>query len=1178
MMKKFFMVLFGMLVLCRADAATYIAFDENVLGAVFAEYFANQDDQLAALDKYRTFLKRNRGAGISPEQLWQVCKAGGLDIKATQGKDTCNKIASGLTQSAERFFRVCASDKGKTGGKERCVDDVFNGALEGIQVPKSIGVSLAQEYARVKYNDEIVCRDPFVKIGVADYSLLCKSSKEKIFYEFKFDDLEETKDYAIYSSIVSALCRIHDVKYLPAGSSTSYTGGYTGGMYSGGTKTDVWSDACDTTDEKKCEKISKSARRFAFGAQIGKYMDKNACLVEHGEQVLRTMFGIDNMYFRKNAVQLNMKTHLKDQIKQFVISEIAPERLVSFDCDDAYWPYYDRSGSVVKIDDVLTCYVNDYPIDFVFDDLSEAKKIMSKAGEQAMTCIVQGGTYDGKHCLHLDQVACDKLKAVSDQTCPECKDAYWDDKDEVCKLPASAKGTNLKKGIVISGIVAGAVAGVAITLGTGGTTAGALVIVAVETTGAAIELGAQVKINQAADDFLLQSNNCNEAECAEELIGKHLQRLANMTNDLSQQEENAIDQEMVRLINLVPDDSDLITDILENGISLADREKGFFDLDSWEPEQIWRAVGIAMQLASVVTSVGKWVKTGGKVTQTLDEATDVMRMKLTRAQAKSLDDLDDLISTLTQQRQVAGLGKSKADDLWAALKTAQQKRTTLLNNLGNPSDELLALLKQEAYLEDGLGAARSSLDDIIRQQDNLFMTNKNGQQVLRPGKTKYDVMAVTRNHDAVVTKIDELETGLKSVDEQINAMLGIGRQADVVDDVTNVPGRVLFDNGISNNAVAAKALIAEGKNQTRKEFDHLPVVNVVESERLLSAQAIETKPELAAIPVGAVMGPSMAMLPELAPQSVGSIPEKPQAVPEKPVKPQTTPVKPVKPQTMPVKPVKPQTTPDVPEKPQAAPDVPENSKIVQTIGANFSSDLRTSKSETGKSTYQVNKKQNTGLIAGAAVAGAIGAGFLIGGLVGQDKNNDVHEKTGQDMQFGDDLNRLMQNANGAFGVVGTDALKLVPLDTTIGTRAPIVLIDGNAVAVVDFDGHRLPYWVNPVSGRWEPLLGIGEQGKWFNTYTNPINTGISFIDEITKQMNASLSPVTVLQIVKSNTVGGRFPNAASAAYDVINAEFPNGVVQTINEFNSASGRLLYNNNYNRIKNLFNTAQNWAVFI
>ena len=73
---------------------------------------------------------------------------------------------------------------------------------------------------------------------------------------------------------------------------------------------------------------------------------------------------------------------------------------------------------------------------------------------------------------------------------------------------------------------------------------------------------------------------------------------------------------------MLPNDSQLLIDII-GGDSLTDaNQKSLFDADSWEPEQIWRAVGITLQMTSIFASVGKWVlKSTGILAKDLPETT-----------------------------------------------------------------------------------------------------------------------------------------------------------------------------------------------------------------------------------------------------------------------------------------------------------------------------------------------------------------------------------------------------------------------------------------------------------------------------------------------------------------------------------------------------------------------------
>ena len=164
-----------------------------------------------------------------------------------------------------------------------------------------------------------------------------------------------------------------------------------------------------------------------------------------------------------------------------------------------------------------------------------------------------------------------------------------------------------------------------------------------------------------------------------------------------------------------------------------------------------------------------------------------------------------------------------------------------------------------------------------------------------------------------------------------------------------------------------------------------------------------------------------------------------------------------------------------------------------------------------------------------------------------------------------DLETILNNSDKSLGMVNGNMIKLVPMNTTNGTSAKIININGNAVAVVDYRGRRLPYYVNAQTGSWIPLLGIGKTGGWFNTYLS--NTPGRVVDQVQRALNQQLKPAIVAQFVGANALGVQFPMPALDAYNVINAEFPNGVVETFNGTFSPSDQALYNDNYNKMKNI-----------
>lgn len=255
--------------------------------------------------------------------------------------------------------------------------------------------------------------------------------------------------------------------------------------------------------------------------------------------------------------------------------------------------------------------------------------------------------------------------------CPECRAAEWDDETQTCVLPSSASAQNLQRGINITMIVGGAIVGIVITVATVGTataavagaaaaTKSAIAFTAIETVGAGIEVAAQLKIDAMADDFLVESNKCKDATCAKEMLSQNLQRMANVQNDMTDAEVDAVDSEMARLANLIPDDDEIWATMLVNGTDMSDNKLGFFNTDSWEPEQVWRAVGIGLQLASLVTGITKWAISKSS---RIAKSTAAIKQKFTRA-IQSIDDAPENTLTTAQmavKRQLPNKTKAIAN-------------------------------------------------------------------------------------------------------------------------------------------------------------------------------------------------------------------------------------------------------------------------------------------------------------------------------------------------------------------------------------------------------------------------------------------------------------------------------------------------------------------------------------
>lgn len=598
---------------------------------VVKQKFTGTDAQIAAVAEYNAQVEKANNAGMPASGIWSVCKAGGWDITKPDGESKCRDFGNTLLKYATwKFKEVCGKDDFMVKkGTGECVGDVFsNKILGGIKVNMLIAPGLAKEYARVKFADQnLVCNNKHrsTTIPPDDY-VQCLSMDKNMAYEFRFDSVTTTTDYVIDEGTESGICKIYDLKYTPSGSKqATYLGnGQKVGDY------ESWPAACETTDAAKCSKINETMQKFGRTAKIGSTGSKgnkhSACIIKKdaiSASSLRTAFGIDNYVFKKGGVQLNATTAVKDQVCAYVRQAVKSPAITSCVCNDGFVHIYDFSGMITETDDVLTCKINNKTVDFVFDDLSEHNKKIAAGGSQGMDCMAAGGTYAGQQCMYLDEKQCKLLAKANLKNCPNCKKVEY--KNGVCQLPSGADAVQVQKNTRLALIVGGAVVGVVVTVasaGTAGAPVAAVVFTLVETTGAVMEYKAQVKIDGIVDEFLLTSMKCESASCAEKLIKEHLQRMSNIANDMQPAERNAVDLELARLIKMLPATSQVLTDIV-GGESLTEaNHKSLLDSKSWEPEQVWRAVGVALQMASIFGSVGKWVLTkAGVLSKTLPETT-----------------------------------------------------------------------------------------------------------------------------------------------------------------------------------------------------------------------------------------------------------------------------------------------------------------------------------------------------------------------------------------------------------------------------------------------------------------------------------------------------------------------------------------------------------------------------
>ena len=372
---------FLMIISCGIVHAN-IHIDGSVARTVILEQIDNEY-QLAATQEYESQLKATGDSTMSASGLYKVCTAAGWDIGTPEGKTKCDKFVNALLDSGTyTYYEVCGPDKGKSGGTERCIDNVFYHwyTVADTQVTMLQADGLCKEYAKVKFKDDIECNVKPRKMDQNEY-VQCTSKLNPIYYEFKFDDVEESTDAKIQNGVMESLCTIYDLKYQKSIGTTDAGG-----------NVNMTVPYCETKDANICKKISESGKRFNYYTEIrtGNFYGSGYCGFYQTNKIysqkdLQTAYGIKNDVFYA-GIQRQGAKDIKDSIKIYIENTIKPEQLKEFRCNDNAIQIRSIRGNSDN-DDVLICYANGNRIDFVFDDLSEGWAIYDKSGREAMNCI-----------------------------------------------------------------------------------------------------------------------------------------------------------------------------------------------------------------------------------------------------------------------------------------------------------------------------------------------------------------------------------------------------------------------------------------------------------------------------------------------------------------------------------------------------------------------------------------------------------------------------------------------------------------------------------------------------------------------------------------------------------------------------------------------------------------------
>lgn len=534
------------------------------------EYGANQGCRIRG-----ALASADVGSGFGSAKKYQViCNPENYEIAADK-KVQEEKEQKHKTELAENsnYYEVCGKDK----GRGTCIDNVFtNRFIGGTQVSYATGNALVKEYARVRLGDEITCGgdsyDKNIRKSGTEYFIKCKSLKDLTkYYEFKFDDLEESKDLTANTSVYNAVWHII---YNYNIAKNSHNG------YDTGTKANC--DAVNATFKKICNGCGTEWRESGYIETKGKKFcydviniaDNTTCKKSPND--LNTAFDIDPFIFCKNTHnQLKNTGNMESLLKQY-LSDKSGVATYNIECYPQTLCYTGSGceGMIGHGDDIKTCVVHgnkDYTVDFVFDDVNEFSKKLSEVSMDAMQCVIGGhelsvklGTElnaknKGKKCTGLTKELCTDLDKMIKKH--GGSGAHYDNKKMACIIN-SAKEYSTQEfwtNMGISAVVA--VGSAVVVIGSGGVATPLVVAgvtMAVETgINGAFYIVEELGDGQAGrrfTRFINAANKCKDSKCAQEVIKNNYNDLSALKEEYSYEDVAELEKELDRLFGLMEGD------------------------------------------------------------------------------------------------------------------------------------------------------------------------------------------------------------------------------------------------------------------------------------------------------------------------------------------------------------------------------------------------------------------------------------------------------------------------------------------------------------------------------------------------------------------------------------------------------------------------------------------------
>ena len=1055
----------------------------------------------------------------------RACKYTSVIISHSTGQCICNPNSTEIDAAYEsmhqakekqinnlKYYEVCGDHKGKSGGTEVCVEGVFN----WVNIGRLQASGLAEEYARVRYNDTIHCDTVNIRPSWNDDYVKCTSMNSKRYYEFQFDDVKESIDSALQKALVLGICKIHNV----SSDINKIPGGYSGAL------------RCNTACTSD---MTKTARVFGLSAKTS----GNTCnfsglsmSAADAESKLAKIDGIDNYVFF-HGVQIQGSQNVISQLRQYIKSTGKTVR--TFDCNKNVGEI--KNSFLAGDDDVMRCKLNGQPIDFVFDDFSESWLYVQEVGESKMQCIVSGGKFAGQECYGLTQKQCTDANAIYLKQNPGASGFRWDGKECVS---IDANEAQFYDGAIQVGTGVIALVDCAV-----GTHLGC-VLVMVETAGLATEMTTGVAIENRAGEFLSVSTRCKKRDCAISTI-QNAGHVLSVMGALDATSLDSVDKELARLVGyLEPEDLSGVSDDDWDEIV---RQLGGDPEDAGGTALVWlNRIGLGAQFLSIGTSGLRL--TAKAITKLAGKGSRISRAAST------------VVRVLDTSGDAARAANNASDAARAANNASDAGRAT-----NNASDAGRA-----ANNASDAGRATNNASDAGRAANNTADSGRAANNASDAGR---GTSRATNNTNDIVYDAAYFSgnaTGADNVFKGANDIVQVNRQnmsAAVIRDLmkkakqygfecTDCGGDILKFSKSADNASDAARATSNAADAARGASKADDVSDAAKGAGRTADNA-----------TGAGKGASNSGRAASGASDAG----------------------------------KGGNAADNASKTSRAANLYEDWKVFGK-GKNYEFDfgvLENNESEllefiemVKKDGYLVSLKGNKVLVkevfsdllerATTGIGSPHASKDLLSATRWEELNNQISHLMLKYVDEGDGFMKLTFDAShGAkqfSGNIGRYRVFLEKLPTADGGVSELVNIDGRAVAVVNVNGHRIPFYVSSgqagkdalgiPSGKWYPIAGIGDQG-WFNKMPDMNHNPVRELDDIVDRLERSLNA----QQLKKYGLNGSVPESGSGVNRIINSEFKNGVVPKL-EYDAVTGkyymdpkyRPLFDANIQHIKDIF----------